>query len=67
LGPGSYRAALHPLFTLGLSVLLFLAALGHTVPLGPGRRRLLCMDAPLLAFVALCLMLHLRGYPLFEG
>jgi hypothetical protein len=67
LGPSTYRATLHPFFTWGLSVLLFLMALGHTVPFGPSRRRRLCMDAPLLAFVALCWMLHLRGYPSFEG
>lgn len=67
LGPGTYRAALHPFFTVGLSVLLFLVALGYTVPFGPGRRRRLFLDAPLLAFVALCLVLHLRGYPMFEG
>lgn len=67
LGSDGYRATLHPFLTLGVSVLLFLAALGHTVPFGPGRWRRLCMDAPLLAFVALCWMLHLRGYPAFEG
>lgn len=67
LGPDSYRATPHPFFTVGSSVLLFLAALGHTVPFGPGRRRLLCLDAPVLALVALCLTLHLRGHPLFEG
>jgi hypothetical protein len=67
LGPGSYRATLHPFFTLGLHVLLFLAALGHTVPFSSRRGRLLFMDAPLLAFVALCLVLHLGGYPAFEG
>jgi hypothetical protein len=67
LGHGSSRAVLHPFFTLGLSVLLFLAALGHTVPFTPWRRRLLCMDAPLLGFMVLCLVLHLRGYPSFEG
>lgn len=67
LGSDAYRATLHPLLTLGVSVLLFLAALGHTVPFGPSLRRRLCLDAPLLAFVALCWMLHLRGYPAFEG
>ena len=67
LGPSTWRATLHPYFTVGASLLLFLVALGHTVPFGPGRRRRLCLDVPLLAFVALCWMLHLRGYPSFEG
>ncbi len=67
LEPASSRAVLHPFFTVGVSVLLFLVALGHTVAFGPHRRRWICMDAPLLAVLALCLVLHLRGYPSFEG
>lgn len=67
LGPSTHRAALHPFFIVGLSVLLFLTALGHTVQFGSRRERRLCLDAPLLAFVGLCWVLHLRGYPVFEG
>nr|AYM53811.1 hypothetical protein [Archangium sp.] len=62
-----WRTTLNPYFTLGVSVLLFLVALGHTVPFGRSRRRWLCMDVPLLVFVALCWMLHLQGYPSFGG
>nr|AYM53756.1 hypothetical protein [Archangium gephyra] len=67
LGPRTWRTTLHPYFTLGVSVLLFLVALGHTVPFGPSRRRWLCMDVPLLVFVGICWVLHLQGYPSFEG
>ncbi|RKG70619.1 hypothetical protein D7V80_04500 [Corallococcus sp. CA054B] len=67
LGPSTHRTTLHPFFTGGLSWLLFLAALGYAAGLGTRFRRGLCLGAPLIAFLALCWLLHLRGYPAFEG
>ncbi|WNG24846.1 hypothetical protein F0U62_13125 [Cystobacter fuscus] len=66
-GLSSYRTTLHPFFTGALLGLLFLVALGHTVRFGSSLRRLLCLDVPLLVFLVLCWVLHLRGYPVFEG
>ncbi|NNB85481.1 hypothetical protein HJC10_05295 [Corallococcus exiguus] len=67
LGPSTNRATLHPFFTGGLSWLLFLSALGYAGGVGARLRWWLCLGAPLMVFLALCWLLHLRGYPAFEG
>lgn len=67
LGPSYYRAALNPLLPACLGALLFLAALAHVAGLGSRRGRGLLLDVPLLVSVLLALVLHLRGYPSFEG
>jgi hypothetical protein len=67
LGQGTQYATLNPFFTGGLTWLLFLVALGYAGGVGTRVGRWLCLGMPLFVFLALCWILHLRGYPAFEG